>query len=955
MCGTRPRPIPTCWRPDALAGQAPDLIDAFLPGADLLARLTAAVEGEPDWLAALRTAAARGQSQAAALNRKQLQEQAVAFLRGLSARRPLLLLLDDLHWADADSVSLIFHLAQSLAGLHVLVVGAYRQEDVDSGRDGHLHPLKVLVAECKRLTGQQPINLNRLGEPARRAFVEQLVDTERNQLDAAFRQALFDHTEGHALFTVEMLAEFAARGNIAWQEGQGWVQQRPPDWGAAPARAEGMIETRLARLAPDLQELLAVASVEGETFSAQTLVAALDRRPGEVAAQLNELDRVHRLVTEAGSAIVAGSRLDRYCFRHSLFRQQVYEGLGEARQRLWHGQVGAILEATYGAQTQLIIPQLALHFDLAGDGGRALTWYLAAGDQARLLYADEPARAAYERALALAWTLGDGEQAARLHMRLGLTHHDRMDFEQAQAAYAEGFRLWSQVATGPAHPLPPADQPLRMVWGLAPRNEEPSFDFIADLFSGLVEETPELAITPDVAHDWEIKDGGRTYVFRLRDDVRWSDGQPVTAHDFAFAWQNNRVPTPGSGAPLYEIKGGRGLDYGIAADLRQAAVDIPDPYTLVVRLPQPAAYFLHLLAHPLAAPRPRHAVARFGDAWASAEHVISNGPFLLERWDRTDDKMHFARNPTYHSRAAGNVARVEAWYFRQPSGWQSQLDLYDQDLADILLIFSWSREGFETARRRHLAEYGQTPLFTTFIYCFDTRRLPFDDARVRQAFAMCFERTQAMAQFGKDADKLTHGGFIPPGMPGHSPAIGLPYDPDRARRLLAEAGYPDGEGFPAIELAQFYTAGGDETCRYFVSQWRQQLGVSVTYQILEWTAYWRYLSQGSPHIMGMNGVPTYGDPDAFLRQSFRTVQALTGWRHPDYDRLIDWAGRCRDQSERLHLYQKADALLMQEAPMFAALYHDIAYLAKPWVRQLVFSPLGLSGHWKDIVLAPRTA
>ena len=255
---------------DALVGQAPDLIDAFLPGPDLLARLSAAVDTEPDWLAALQTALARDKTQAGVPNRRQLQEQTVAFLRQLSARRPLLLLLDDLHWADADSVSLLFHLAQSLAGLHLLVLAAYRQEEVDIGRDSSVHPLKILLAECKRLSGKGPLNLNHLAEATRRDFVERLVDSECNQLDAGFRQALFDHTEGHALFTMETLHELAARGDIVWQEGQGWVQQRSPDWSAAPARAAGMIEARLARLAPDLSELLAVASVEGEMFSAQT-------------------------------------------------------------------------------------------------------------------------------------------------------------------------------------------------------------------------------------------------------------------------------------------------------------------------------------------------------------------------------------------------------------------------------------------------------------------------------------------------------------------------------------------------------------------------------------------------------------------------------------------------------------------------------------------------------------
>ena len=147
---------------DALVNHAPDLIDAFMPGVDLLVRVSGAVDGDPAWLAALRTELEKGKDQPSGLNRLQLQEQSSAFLRGLSARRPLLLLLDDLHWVDADSVSLLFHLARSLAGLRLLVVGSYRQEEIDIGRDGRLHPMKVLLAECKRLSGIHPLNLNRL-------------------------------------------------------------------------------------------------------------------------------------------------------------------------------------------------------------------------------------------------------------------------------------------------------------------------------------------------------------------------------------------------------------------------------------------------------------------------------------------------------------------------------------------------------------------------------------------------------------------------------------------------------------------------------------------------------------------------------------------------------------------------------------------------------------------------
>jgi ABC-type oligopeptide transport system substrate-binding subunit len=887
-----------------------------------------------------------------------LQEQTLAFLRGLSARRPLLLLLDDLHWVDADSVSLLFHLARSLAGMQampsirLLVVGAYRQEEIDIGRDGRLHPMKILLAECKRLSGIHPLNLNRLAASERRDFSERLIDAERNQLDADFRQGLFEQTQGHALFTVETLREFEARGDIVWQEEAGWVQQRPPDWRRAPPRAEGVIEARVERLPATLLELLKVASIEGEVFSAQTLATALDLHLGDVVGGLSdELDRLHRLVTEAGTTTAGGNQIDRFRFRHSLFRQHVYERLGEAELHLWHGRVGAILEERHGAQTHLIAPQLALHFDLAGEPERAFPYYLRAGDQARLLYADGQALASYERALALAQSSGDDEQAARIHMRMGLTHHDHMDYEQSQTAYDEGFRLWSRAYSGPEHHLPPANRPLRMIWGLAPRNEEPTFDFVPDLFSGLVEETPNLAIAPDIAYRWEVEDSGRKYVFHLRDDVRWNDGEAVTAHDFAFAWQHNCMPSPALEKPLYEVKGGCILDHGSATDLQQVDVEIPDPYTLVVTLPQPAAYFLHLLSHPLAAPKPRHVVERHGDAWATAENIVSNGPFMFERWDSDGEKMHFVRNPAYRGRFSGNVTRVEATYFRQPSGWRHYLELYEQDHLDILITLNWGRDGFELARRRHLSEYVQSPLFTTFIYCFDTARPPFDDARVRQAFAMTFDREKALARFGTQVSRPTHGGFIPPGMPGHSPDIALAYNPDGARQLLVEAGYPQGKGFPEVELAQFYSPSAEESGRYYAEQWRQTLGIPITYQILEWTAYWRHLAYGSPHIMVMSGGGSYGDPDAFMRQSIRTMQKLTGWHHPGYERIIDEAGRSQDQNERLRLYQQADALLMQEAPIFAAGYQDSAFLAKPWVKRMPLSPVRAGVFWKDIVLA----
>jgi oligopeptide transport system substrate-binding protein len=347
-------------------------------------------------------------------------------------------------------------------------------------------------------------------------------------------------------------------------------------------------------------------------------------------------------------------------------------------------------------------------------------------------------------------------------------------------------------------------------------------------------------------------------------------------------------------------------------------------------------------------------VKRHGDEWATAENIVSNGPFLLEKLDNDASKMHFVRNPNYHGRVTGNVMRVEALYFRQPTGWQHHLALYAQDLIDTVPMLNWGREGFELARRRHLSEYNQNPLFTTFIYCFDTTRPPFDDVRVRQAFAMTNDRAQALARFGTKISQPTFGGFIPPEMPGHSPDLALPFAPDRARQRLAEAGYPDGKGFPTVEMAQFYVPGGDDSNRHSIEQWQRELGVQISYQVLEWTAYWRHLAHETPNIMAISGLGTYGDPDAFMRQSFRTMQKLSGWHHPDYERLIAQASHSSNHGERLRFYQQADTLLIWEAALIPVSYQDAAFLTKPWVKHMPHSPVTASTFWKNVVLAPAS-
>jgi oligopeptide transport system substrate-binding protein len=340
-------------------------------------------------------------------------------------------------------------------------------------------------------------------------------------------------------------------------------------------------------------------------------------------------------------------------------------------------------------------------------------------------------------------------------------------------------------------------------------------------------QTPEAGIVPRVARSWEVLDGGRRYVFRLRDDARWSDGTPVTAADFEYAWK--RTLDPATGSPpfilLHDIKGARRYHRG-DGEAREVGVQAKDDVMLVVELERPTGYFLHLLAHRATFPVPRHAVEAHGQAWATADHIVTNGPFRLEQWVPRETVV-LARDPGYGGRVSGNVQRVELSLVG-PEDWCTALRTYEAGGLDIYPLWHPPFGAADTARHRHAEECISLPYLTTVYVVFDTRRLPFDDVRVRRAFVLASDR-------GMLADVVLHGyrvpatgGFVPPGMSGHSAGIALPYDPERARQLLAEAGYSTGRDFPNVSFLVPPSIAGDAPTEYLEGQWRENLGVDVT-------------------------------------------------------------------------------------------------------------------------------
>jgi oligopeptide transport system substrate-binding protein len=471
---------------------------------------------------------------------------------------------------------------------------------------------------------------------------------------------------------------------------------------------------------------------------------------------------------------------------------------------------------------------------------------------------------------------------------------------------------------------------------------------IDQLFSGLVELSPEMEVVPAIAQNWELSDNGRTYLFHLRHDVRWSDGTPVTAADFEYAWI--RLLDPATNAPepsvLYDIRGARAFHQGELSDPEQVGVRALDPLTLRVELEGPTGYFPHLLTLDSTYPLPRHVVEAYGQAWTEVGNIVTNGPFLLQVWDRSE-RMVLTRNSDYHGQFSGNIERVELSLGSDPA---IPLQMYEAGELDILSHFTLRKiptPKQDWVRQRYANDLISAPgLYTNFM-AFDASRPPFDDPGVRRAFVLATDRAALVAARRSNELPAT-GGFVPPGMPGHSPGIGLSHDPEQARQLLAASGYPAGQGFPTVDMLAFQSH--IPFCKSLQAQWRQNLGVDVNWRPLQTSRYINKLADEQVHLCSLAWMADYPDPVNFLDLN-DSIQ-MGQWHSQRFVALVDRARRETAPQQRMELYGQADKILIEEAAIMPLTYGHKHVLVKPWVKKYPISAFKF-WFWKDVVIEPH--
>jgi len=934
----------------ALVEHGPNLLDTLIASPALLKRVTSAMPAGARLQDQVKRVVEGVIPALGTLEQSNLFEEVRDVLVEVSKVHPLLLLLDDMQWSDSGSINLLFHLGRELAGSRVLLACAYRPEEIALGRDGSNHPLEPVLSELKRLHGEIWINLNQI--PGRR-FVDELVDSEPNNLETGFRDRLYEHTGGHALFTVELLRDLQDRGELLEDKDGNWHEGARLNWTILPTRVEGVIESRISRLEDELREILTVASVEGEEFTAQVIARVREMQERKLLRTLSvELSRRHRLVRERSGLQIGDTFLARYRFGHALFHRYLYNDLGEIERRLLHGEIAAILETLYTGQLDDIAVQLAMHYSESGNSDKAIEYSLRAGDIARSRYAHQEAIAHFLRAIPLLKDGGEYERAARTQMKLGLTYHLLPDFRQARRAYAEGFRLWQQAgltrADAPRPPAPHAlhvDLPGQPIFDPATTNSYHHTRVFGNIYCGLAKHSPEMNVVPDVARSWELLEDGKKYIFYLREDVQWTDGQPVTAHDFAYAWKRVLDPTVHSdvATELYDIKGARTYHQGEVSDPDLVRVEALDPYTLAVELEGPRVYFPHLAALNSTLPVPRHHVELHGDAWAKPENLVTNGPFQLVA-SQEDEPMTLIRNPTYHGRWTGNVERVELCMIADRD---QLLSDYRTDRLDMLNLFMVPHRYWATALQQFAADYFSLPSLMTHFVALDSRRPPFDDRRVRRALALAFDPELHTDLMGFNLNSPTTGGFLPPKMPGHSEDIALPFDVEKAQQTLAAAGYPGGQGLPVFEtpVAEEYAP----PLKAVFDQWLNNLGIVAGVRVVAHEIWYAREHDRPPHIDVNSLIANYPDPNDFLQVG---ATYLKLWKNDRFEGLVREAQRTIDHESRMRMYRQADRILIEEAAIIPMSYSNVPVLIKPWLK-LSQPSLGVLNRWQNLIIEPH--
>ena len=480
----------------------------------------------------------------------------------------------------------------------------------------------------------------------------------------------------------------------------------------------------------------------------------------------------------------------------------------------------------------------------------------------------------------------------------------------------------------------PASLDPAMTTGLAEANVQ------AELFEGLTRLDRDNQPQPALAERWDISPDGKTYTFHLRPGITWSDGTPITAHDFVYSWMRVIDPAVASpnaymmfiidGAEAFSKKQGSAEDVGIKA---------PDDRTLQVRLKNPTAYFLNLTSFHCYYPVPEALVRANPDTWAAnAGGFVGCGPFTLEKWIHSSE-ITVKKNPAYWD--AGHV-RSDYLDFPISESQSTRLTLVESGQANMMV----EPPPAEQQRLESLGLYQVAPYLGTYYYVFNTQKAPFDDVRVRKAFALAMEREGLVKHIVRGRKEAAYA-WVPPGM--KNPATGQDFrkeggnlqeeNAEQAQQLLKEAGYDESHQ-PEVTILFNTNEMHKAVAEAVQAMWKKNLGVQVELTNQEAKVYLASRTQGNYQVARASWVADYADPMTFL-DVFADEDNDAQYHNEAYLDRVRKAKEEKDPGLRMQYMHQAEQILFDDCVLIPIYYTTQPFVVQPYVKGYHWSPLGL--------------
>lgn len=490
----------------------------------------------------------------------------------------------------------------------------------------------------------------------------------------------------------------------------------------------------------------------------------------------------------------------------------------------------------------------------------------------------------------------------------------------------------------------------------------PENHLVRALFEGLAVKNPfTLEPEPGVAQCWEFSADRRVITFHLREDALWSNGDQMTAHDYVWSWQRALNPAMGNlyAYMLYPVLNAEAFATGKIEDFDEVGVKALDDRTLQVTLTEPTPFFLQLMDHYSTFALHRPTIEKFGKAtdrftrWTRVENIVSNGAFRLTEW-KLNRRISMAKSDTYWDR---DKVRLNGVVFYPTENIVSEERMFR--VGQLHYTQTIPLDKIPVYQAMENSPYVQAPYLGTYFFLFNTTRPPVDDVLVRKALSMSIDR-QKLNDTVLQKSNVPAYSITPPGTLGYEPPRLFDYDPEQARQLLADAGFPDGQGWPGLELIYNTSESHRKIAVALQQMWKDVLNIQVTISNQEWKVYLDSVTQMEFDIARRGWIGDYVDPNNFL-DLFLTDGGNnnTGFSDPRYDEMITrLAPQAKTREERFAIFKEAETMLMEQMPILPIYTYTSKHLIHHSVKGMpanLMDSLNLKYVWLDPDWRPPAA